>query len=154
MESRGASGQHALFDHCHIFWCSQMVDLCWLAGFVLVLLPLCPQGSYQALHGGSTLYALEALTGDYVFKFLLESDGVRAWHCITWGWRVTPLDSIACSAICIISHSGCPALPALQWRRYELVHGGGPKADTMITKTTDLLGGDEMFDTMLFYSKQ
>ena len=33
---------------------------------------LATQGSYSALDGGSTLWALEALTGDYVFKFKEE----------------------------------------------------------------------------------
>lgn len=30
------------------------------------------KGTYGALDGGSTLWALEALTGDYVFKFKLD----------------------------------------------------------------------------------
>lgn len=37
-----------------------------------------PQGSYAALDGGSTLWALEALTGDYVFKFKMEGNAVGA----------------------------------------------------------------------------
>ncbi len=31
-----------------------------------------PQGSYAKLDGGSTMWALEALTGDYVFEFRLD----------------------------------------------------------------------------------
>jgi hypothetical protein len=34
------------------------------------------QGSYAALDGGSTLWALEALTGDYVFKFRYDGSNV------------------------------------------------------------------------------
>eukprot|EP00983_Pelagomonas_calceolata_P089691 1157336-Pelagomonas_calceolata.AAC.7 len=37
------------------------------------------QGSYAALDGGSTLWALEALTGDYVFKFKEEPSKKFSW---------------------------------------------------------------------------
>ncbi len=50
------------------------------------------QGTYAALDGGSTLWALEALTGDYVFKFKYEvtngvsasAPGVQSW----WRWAL------------------------------------------------------------------
>jgi hypothetical protein len=40
------------------------------------------QGSYAALDGGSTLWALEALTGDYVFKFKLEASSQVRGHAV------------------------------------------------------------------------
>ncbi|GFH22686.1 calpain catalytic domain-containing protein [Haematococcus lacustris] len=78
-------------------------------------------GSYGALDGGSTLWALEALTGDYVFKFKLESSSQA---------------------------------PVPVWKRYDLVHPKEGRGETLLGPTPDVLSPEEMFETMLFYSRR
>lgn len=78
------------------------------------------KGSYHNLDGGSTLWALECFTGDYVFKFKLDDQTSK-------------------------------------WRRFEMVHapkkeGGG--YDVMLQPSDDQLGLEEMFSSMLYYSRK
>ncbi|KAJ9516711.1 hypothetical protein QJQ45_027147 [Haematococcus lacustris] len=88
------------------------------------------KGSYGALDGGSTLWALEALTGDYVFKFKLESSSQVGRGR---GWREAPVPV---------------------WKRYDLVHPKDGRGETLLGPTPDVLSPEEMFETMLFYSRR
>ncbi len=40
------------------------------------------------------------------------------------------------------------------WLRLDIVHPSQPKGDIMLQPTKDVLSGDEMFETMLFYSRR
>lgn len=77
-------------------------------------------GSYAALDGGSTLWAFECLTGNYVFKFKLDGSNPekKLWH------------------------------------RFDLVHVKGQRGKVLLQPTDDNLRNDEMFATVLFYTKK
>ncbi|GAX78084.1 hypothetical protein CEUSTIGMA_g5526.t1 [Chlamydomonas eustigma] len=77
------------------------------------------KGSFANLDGGSSLWAFECLTGNYVFKFKLE---------------------------------GTPQKPV--WKRYDLVHPKEKNGKIMLQAAKDELNHDDMFETLVFYTRQ
>ncbi|KAG1670360.1 hypothetical protein FOA52_000120 [Chlamydomonas sp. UWO 241] len=72
-------------------------------------------GSYHNMDGGSCMWAFQALTGNYVFKFKQETNAT--------------------------------------WKRYEMEHGSKQGA-VMLQPTTDVLNTDDMFSTVMFYTRR
>eukprot|EP00877_Chromochloris_zofingiensis_P013191 jgi/Chrzof1/8125/UNPLg00170.t1 len=93
------------------------------------------KGCYAALDGGSTLWALEALTGDVVFKF--KGDGQLGPP----GTTPSPSDAAA-----------------IIWRRFDLVHMPTTKAeggyDMCLKDTKEVVLNADMFEVIQTYKRR
>lgn len=108
----------ALLRYCHLTACTEKHGQSRLgspgrccASILMNTALRCPgelQGSYHNLDGGSTLWALEALTGDYVFKFKMEGPNAVG---TSWGLHSATALALPAYRVALEARAACAPSP-------------------------------------------